>query len=148
MTYSRLTFAAITCAALVAGCSDLGSKPGERVRGPALLVHYGDTGTVTLPSSARVGVPVEISVTSFGGGCITKGETDVKVTGLLAEVRPYRHEMVRLRPNTACTSELRIFHHVVQVQFETPGDADVRVFGVTRPGDQAYMVARTLSVLP
>jgi len=131
----------------VAACSAFGPEGPETVRGAAILLHHGDTTTVTVPTSVRVGVPVSITATSFGGGCIAKGETELTLRGLEAEVRPYRYETIRLPPNMACTSELRIFQHTVTLEFEQPGVARVRVFGLRRPGETPYVVEREFPVL-
>ena len=120
----------------------------ERVRGPAILLFYGDTSSVSLPAAARVGVPFSITVVSFGGGCIAHGETELTVHELEAEVRPHRYEAVRLPPNVACTMELRIYRDTVSVEFGEPGEATVRIVGIRRPGDTPYLIERRLPVLP
>ena len=148
MSSRRPPLALLASFVALGACSVLGLEEPETVRGAAILLHYGDTTTVTLPTSARVGVPVSIAVTSFGGGCITQGETEFTLRGLEAEVRPYRYEAVRLPPNMACTDELRIFRHTVSLEFEESGDARVRVFGLRRPGDAPHVVERQLTVLP
>ncbi len=145
---SRRSLAVVVCSLALAACSAGGLDGPETVRGAAILVDYGDTTTVTLSTSVRVGVPLSITVTSFGGGCITRGETESTVRGLEAEVRPYRYEIVRLPPNMACTDEFRIFQHTTSLQFGEPGDAHVRVLGLRRPGDAPYVVEREVQVVP
>ena len=148
MSYRRPAVALLVSVVAVGACSVLSLEEPETVRGAAILLHYGDATTVTVPTSARVDVPVSITVTSFGGGCIAQGETEFTLRGLEAEVRPYRYETVRLPPNVACTDELRIFQHTISLEFEEPGDARVRVFGLRRPGDAPHVVERQLTVLP
>jgi hypothetical protein len=148
MSSRRSVLALLVPFVAVGACSELGLDEPETVRGAAILLHYGDTTTVTVPTSARVGVPISITVTSFGGGCIVQGETEFTRRGLEAEVRPYRYETVRLPPNMACTDELRIFQHTVSTTFEESGDARVRVFGLRRPGDAPHVVERQVPVLP
>ena len=147
ITYRPLV-ALLAGVAAVASCTATAPNEVEAIHGPALLVFYGDTTTVTMPASVQVGEPVSVTVTAFGGGCIGDGETDVTVSGLEAEVRPYRNERVRLPPNTGCTMELRLYTHTAVLTFAQPGEAQVRVVGLARPGDTPYTVVRSLTVLP
>jgi hypothetical protein len=117
-------------------------------RGPALLAFYGDTTSVELPETTRVGEATAVQFTSFGGGCIRPDTAEAEVSGLNAEVRPYRLEPAELPPNTACTSELRLDRNVVQLRFGQPGRARVRIVGLARPGDQPFVVERELLVTP
>ncbi|MDO8434615.1 MAG: hypothetical protein Q7S58_19640, partial [Candidatus Binatus sp.] len=103
-------------------------------------MHYGDTTTLSVPSSARVGVPISITVTSFGGGCIGPGETEVTFQDSGAEIRPHRYETVRLPPDMGCTRELRVFQHTATLQFAQAGEARVRIVGLARPGDAPFVV--------
>jgi hypothetical protein len=137
---------------LLAACATAGPDESlfldEGERGPALLAFYGDTTSVELPASARVGEAVTIRFTSFGGGCIRSASTEAEVSGLSAEIRPYRLEPTKLPPNTACTSELRMDRHVVELRFGHPGRARVRIVGLARPGDQAFAIEKELQVAP
>lgn len=128
-------------------CSSVGPGEGRTVRGPALLVLNGDVTEVQVPTTAQVDVPFMVEATSFGGGCIARGETDASVTGLTAEVRPYRYETIELPPGAVCSSELRIDHNTVRVQFATPGEGRVRIVGLARPEEQPYVVERGVSVV-
>ena len=147
ITYRPLV-ALLAGVAAVASCTATAPNEAETVHGPALLVFYGDTTTVIMPASVQVGEPASVKVTAFGGGCIGDGETDVTVSGLEAEVQPYRNERVRLPPNTGCTMELRLYTHTAVLTFAHPGEAQVRVVGLARPGDTPYTVVRSLTVLP
>ena len=128
----------------VLACSSTEPSGGHVVRGPALLAFYEAVTEVHIPTAVRVGVPFTVSATSFGGGCIGRGETRATVSGLLAEVRPSRSETL----GVPCTSELRLDQNAAPVQFDTPGAAQVRIVGLARPGEQPYIVERTVLVLP
>jgi hypothetical protein len=137
---------------LLAGCTaaapDDSSLFSAAERGPAVLAHYGDTAAVELPASVRVGEMAVVRFTSFGGGCISQDGTEAAVSGLTAEVRPYRTEPSELPPNTACTADLRIHQNVAELRFEEPGRARVRIVGVARPGDRPVVLERGLLVKP
>jgi hypothetical protein len=131
----------------LAACSSVGPREGQTLRGPALLAFYGDVTEVQVPSAVRVGVSFTVSATSFDGGCIARGETDVTVAGLTAEVRPYRYETIEVPSSSPCTSELRIDHNTVPVQFDIPGNGRVRIIGLARPGERPYVVEREVTVV-
>ncbi len=137
---------------LLAGCSAAGPDDApflrDSDRGPAVLAFYGDTTTIELAASTRVGEATTVRFTSFGGGCIRRDTTVAEVSGLSAEVRPYRLEPVELPPNTACTSELRLDQNVVHLRFVESGRALVRIVGLSRPGDQPFVIERELQVTP
>ena len=127
-------------------CAGSTEPSGVRTeRRPALLYFYSDSTRMALPDSAHRWQPVTVTITSYGGGCITQGETDVAVGDLLAVIRPYRYEAVG---PVACTAELRIFRHVATVQFAQLGLATVRVIGEQRPGDGPRAVQRVIAVVP
>jgi hypothetical protein len=135
---------------LLAACGAAGPDESLRHsdRGPAVLAFYGDTTSVELAASTRVGEATAVRFTSFGGGCIRRDTTVAEVSGLSAEVRPYRLEPTEPPPNTACTSELRLDQNVVQLRFVQPGRARVRIVGLARPGNQPFVIERELQVTP
>jgi len=137
---------------LLAACTAAGpddsSLPSSSERGPAVLAFYGDTTAVQVPASIRVGEMMTVRFTSFGGGCILQDRTETAVSGLTAEVRPYRREPTELPPNTACTAELRLHQNVAELSFAEPGRARVRIVGLARPGDQPFVLERDLLVTP
>jgi len=150
MISSRSALTVLLSVVTLVACSATEPPAGgpERIRGPAILLFYGDTSSVSLPVSSHVGVPFSLTVTSFGGGCIAHGGVEFTSRGLDAEVQPYRYEAVRLPPNMACTMELRVFRDTVSLEFDEPGDATVRAVGIRRPGDTPYIIERHLTVLP
>jgi hypothetical protein len=134
--------------ACTAGGPDDSSLLSGGERGPAVLAFYGDTTAIELPASIRVGEVATVRFTSFSGGCIRKDRTEAAVSGLTAEVRPYRREPSELPPNTACTAELRLDQNVAELRFAEPGLARVRIVGLARPGDQPFVLERDLLVTP
>jgi hypothetical protein len=137
---------------LLAACAGAGPDDSQLLnrgeRGPAVLAYYGDTTAVELAESTRVGEATAVQFISFGGGCIVQDTTVAEVSGLSAEVRPYRLEPTELPPNTGCTMELRLDQNVVQLRFAQPGRARVRIVGLARPGDRPFVVVRELQVAP
>ena len=137
---------------LLAACTAAGPDDSSLLsggeRGPAVLAFYGDTTAVQLAASIRVGEVTTVRFTSFGGGCILQDRTEAAVSGLTAEVRPYRREPRQLPPNTACTADLRIDQNVAELRFAEPGRARVRIVGLARPGDQPFILERDLLVTP
>jgi hypothetical protein len=137
---------------LVAACGAAGPDDSSLLRGgergPAVLAFYGDTTSVELAASTRVGEATTVRFTSFGGGCIRRDTTVAEVSGLSAELRPFRIEPTELPPNTACPSVLRLDQNVVQLRFAQPGRARVRIVGLARPGDRPFVIERELQVAP
>jgi hypothetical protein len=101
---------------------------------------------VTAPDTAKRLQPITVTITSYGGGCISQGETDVAISDLQAEIRPYRYEVVG--PDVVCTLELRVFEHVATLQFAKLGTATIRVLGERQPGTEAIEVHRLVVVVP
>jgi hypothetical protein len=139
----------LSAGSLLAACTGAGPDDSSLLsgatRGPAILAFYGDTTTLQLAASIRIGEVTSVRFTSFGGGCILHDTTEVTVSGLAAEVRPYRRQ---LPANTVCTAELRIDQNVAELRFAEPGHARVRIVGLARPGDRPFVVTRDLLVTP
>lgn len=143
---TQLPQLAATC--LLAACGMFGpddSSLGANERGLAILAFYGDTSDVQLPATVHVGEVTTVRLTSFGGGCIRQGITEVAVSGLTADIRPHRIEGP---PNAVCSAELRIVQNVAVLRFAEPGRARVRIVGLAQPGDRLLVLERNLLVNP
>lgn len=117
---------------LIAGCRDTGVGPDHaRVRGAIEL--YGNPIIITAAFTATAGVPYSVKVLTYGGGCVSKGQTESRQTGMTAEVEPYDLER---RSGGACTDELRVHEHIAMLRFEQPGEADITVRGRSEPSGQ------------
>ena len=113
-------------AVLVVACSALEPTFPE----PGLIIFYGDTADISAPASATRGVPFEVSVQTFAGGCTRAiARTETKISGTLVEIRPYNET----RRASNCTDDLLILTHTASVQFDQLGSATIRVIGEQRP---------------
>jgi hypothetical protein len=136
-----------------AACSGVGPSDTSPLRKgeppPAVLAFYGDTSTVELPDSARVGETVTLRVSTFGGSCVRPGEVGVVISELHAEVRPYLEEPPKdLPPTTVCTAELRIDWRVAHLRFDQPGRASIRIVGLAEPEERPFAIDTGLYVAP
>jgi hypothetical protein len=118
---------------------------GELQRRPAALRFYAESAQVTVPGEARAGEPFEVALTTYGGGCIREDTTEVRVTGLVAEVIPYQLAP-REGSSMVCTMELRFNRREIDVVFAERGAATVRIVGVSQPGDSALRIERRVNV--
>lgn len=126
--------------ALTMACS---GPTGPTPRTELGTIAFHDTEAVTqVPDSVRVGVPFEISVRTYGDGCVTGNGTEVQRHGRSVDVRPYDvHSGAQV-----CTDVLRMFDHRATVMLETPGQADIRFHGMERPTDSVITVTRSVVV--
>lgn len=138
----RFSFALLMLLAL-AGCKGLLGT--DHVRRPAVIEFTEvDPVEVEVPATATRGVPFEVAITTYGGGCVRQGDTQVEVSGLTATVEPY--ELVGVDEDVVCTLELRTFRNVAQVRFDQAGTARIRFRGVSRMANDIITVERTVAV--
>ncbi len=112
--------------------------------GRIYLSEY-DSAIVETPSAARRGEPVNVSVTTYGGGCVSADTTVATVSGLRAVVVPYQRQY-QPPASGACTLALRIERRTVPLIFATSGIAVVRVVGRSSRDDELIAVERRLTV--
>ena len=75
-----------------------------------------------VPETATVGVPIEMTITTGGDGCYDIGETEVAVTGRIAEVTPFDYVTTG---GGVCVDLLAFFEHKATVVFPEPGTARI-----------------------
>jgi hypothetical protein len=112
----------------------------RRERQLAWIRFYQDPMLVEIPNVVSRGVDFEVAVRTFGGGCISQGDTEVSIAGKTAEVRPFDIFVTHIPPNSACTSELRYYLHRATLRFTEAGLATVRVRGRAHPGGRGVVV--------
>ena len=138
--------AAILAAACSLGCGVFSTEPEIRWElRPGTVEFYDQPITIEVPEAATVGAPVVVTVGTFGGGCTAQGPTEVTVSGLAATVQPLDSSIVPF-PDLACTEELLVFEHRVELRFAEPGVATVRVLGRREPGGGPFEAERTIVI--
>ena len=111
----------LVVAALASSCADnnvdVAVEPGIVGR------NYPDP---VVPSSARIGEPFTVTVTTEGGGCRRLDSTDAVVMGDTAIVTPY-DAYLTYHDGTACTLDLRPLVHEVTLTFDMAGTKTVLI---------------------
>ena len=116
-----------------------GDGPSERVFGT--LEHYDDPFQAIVPVTAEVGRPFAVTVITYGGSCLKKGETTVETEGLRAEIRSYDYEITPV--NGACPDDLQFHDHTATVTFAEAGEAEVVFYGLKKDETGAVNVSHT-----
>jgi hypothetical protein len=147
--------------ALLAGCAALATAPDARSKSSASpggspdrvqvlgaiagFNHDDPRITVTQQDGA-----VTVRVTTYGGGCHSKGPTHVQVQGMEALVIPYDYTAP---PGTPCTLILLGFVHEATLRFDGRGTGRVRVRGMdhstisaANPRGDTITVERSIAV--
>ena len=105
----------------------------------------GDTVMIEAPERANRGVPFDIHVSTYGGGCVGSDTTVVSVAAQRATIVPYQRE--KLDPQLACLRILVIDRRRVRVVFESTGTATLRVIGRDgNPNGRIFAVERRIVV--
>lgn len=139
-TRPLFTAAALTALSLLAGC-DMLVEPEEGVR-TGVISFYDDPAVAIVPETVDAGVPFDVSIRTYGNGCMRQGETAVQTGGAVVDVRP---RDIHSGANV-CTDILNIFEHVAQVVLAEPGTAVVRFHGLQLPEDVPLTIERTVVV--
>lgn len=127
-------------ALLVAGCSGRAEAGPDRSLG--VIAFHGDPVVIEVPDTVPAGTPFDVSVRTYGDGCVTKGDTEVRQEGRTVNVRPYDvHSGAEI-----CTLQLKMFDHRATVTLDDPGPAEIRFHGRELPADSVLTVARSLIV--
>ncbi|TVR60216.1 MAG: hypothetical protein EA422_14185 [Gemmatimonadales bacterium] len=143
----------LTVFLLLASCSSPVELVGPDDEGRVLgaIEHYGDPARIEVPSHVSAGEPFTVTVTTYGGGCVSQGEVEVSLSGRQATVSPYDYDVradrrVTLPPNTICTAVLQHFTHEAELRFDHAGPARVTIRGQRRPSGEVISVNRTVLV--
>lgn len=140
---SAIVGAGAICSLIVAvsSCGGGPAGPGDgRLLG--VIAFHGHPVVVEVPDTVDAGEPFEVSVRTYGGGCLTKGDTEVEIRGRRVDVVPYD---VHSGENI-CTDNLAVFDHRVTVTIAEPGPAEVRIRGNEMPADKEVVVTREVVV--
>ncbi|NNM05134.1 MAG: hypothetical protein HKO65_08540 [Gemmatimonadetes bacterium] len=126
-------FATVSCDGL------LGPDEDRRV---GVIAFYQQPVTIGVPDTVQLGERFEVSVLTYGGGCLSEGETKIRVRGLQVDVTPFDiHSGAR-----ACTDDLRFFPHQTTVALPTPGLARFLFHGKQEPDGLRITVGRDVYV--
>ena len=130
----------LVAAVFLCACGGLfGPEEGRRL---GVIAFHGDPVVVEVPDSVGAGEPFQVSVRTYGGGCISKGDTEVEIEGRNVDVVPYDiHD-----GESNCTDDLALFEHRVTVTIAEPGLAEVRIRGNEMPADTQVVVTRRVVV--
>lgn len=120
----------------LAGCGSLFGPDDEEVLGR--LTYFGHPSGVHVPDTVTVGVPFEVSVRTYGGGCISFGRTSVEYASGAIDIRPYDVDSLA----DVCNDELIPFEHTAEVTVNTSGPWVVRFHGREVPPDSVIVIER------
>ena len=108
------------------------------------LEYYGGPFQASVPATATAGEPFDVTVVTYGAGCIEKGETTVQVDGLQTAIRPYD---VDTQPASGdCPAILRAHEHNASVTFAEAGEAKVVFYGLREDETGTLNVSHTRTV--
>ncbi len=139
--------ALLAFSALLLGCAAIGTETDDGTRPDAVRVmgeikgYNNDDPRIEIVPGTRSAL---VRVTTYGGGCHSRGDTEVRVDGMVATVTPYDYTAP---PGTVCTQPLISFIHEANISFPSSGTALIRVRGIDRSTRSAQnMIGDTITV--
>lgn len=112
-----------------------------------------DRPAVEHPGRVRAGEPLKVTIRSYGGGCEAAGGAEGWIRGLAAEVHPWDYTHMPEGPaglEYVCTTPLNIFKRTLDLVFDAPGTATIRVHGLRshgrEPGNPPVVLTSTAVV--
>lgn len=119
----------------MSGLADIGNvEPGLY---PGIIKFSDDPILIDVPDNASVGDSITIGLQTYGGGCVTKGETRLDQSTLSVEIAPF-DRVIDPGPQGACTHILKTFDHSVVVAFDQTGTANVTIRGREWPANKDF----------
>lgn len=92
---------------------------------------------ITVPNTVEAGSDFQISVITYGNGCVTAGDLGVVSTENRADVFVYDFTTAD-RPGVACTMIFKRLTHTATLRFTTPGAAVIRFWGRKQGGAEPF----------
>lgn len=129
-------------ALLLVACSDTAGVQQTEVLGT--VEFYRDPIVVAVPDTVQRGAPFEVSVATYGGGCMWIGPTKTMIWGNTIVVAPYDSTLVG--KDAVCTLELKTFPHTVTLAWPSSGEVTVAIHGLVRPTGVERTYLRTVVV--
>lgn len=124
-----------------------GANPGQDGRVLGTVQFYNDPVVIELPQRVVRGVGFTVTVWSYGGGCISRGDTQVELGTMQARILPSDHDVsLTFMGPRVCTLELRLFEHSATVRFDQAGVASVAIRGVPKPSGEVITISRDVIV--
>ena len=123
----RYLVAAVLTAASLGACNLTDSH--TRMQRPSLLlVAAEDSINFTAPDTVALNTDFNISVTSFGGSCDTKGPTDVlPLANGTIDFRPF--DITEVTPDKPCPFEIHSFTHTGTLKVSETGPRTITLWG-------------------
>jgi hypothetical protein len=136
----------VLAAIALAGCTIITGNEIRRERRLGWIRFHNDPVVVEVPGIVSRGVDFDVTVRTYGGGCVDQGDTEVTLSGAEAEVRPFDIFVVEMPDNYACTDILKRFTHRATLRFTQAGAATVRIRGRAAPDGEVIVVERQVTV--
>src|SRR3954463_8882911 len=130
----------------VSACNLVNPDRKRTEREAAYLRYAGLSESIVAPDTVMAGTPFEVSVRTFGGGCVDPGDTEIAIVGRVVELRPFDIFTTHLPRGFVCPLNLAVYTHRVSLRLDQTGATTVRAIGRADPGDTAMTVERTVFV--
>jgi hypothetical protein len=128
-----------TAELLAKGCGENTVPPVENLPAqvPGIIGFGADSlaDAVKIPAGIETGKEFEVTITTSGNGCFSKGETGVVMSDTGADIFVY-DMTTAVRPGIACTMILKQMTHTVTLKFSKRGEAVIRVWGRQQTGER------------
>ena len=123
----RYLIAAVLAAGSLGACNLMDSH--SRSQHPSLLrLAAEDSINFTAPDTVLLNTDFNISVTSFGGSCDTKGPTDVlPLANGTIDFRPF--DITDVTPDKPCPLEIHTFTHTGTLKLSVAGPKMITLWG-------------------
>lgn len=100
----------------------------------AVIIFFGDTTRISAPDTVAVGAPIDVSFSTFAGGCTRAVARDDVTTAVgIVEIRPY-DRTIGGGEIAICPADLFRLEHRLHLRLEKPGRYVVRLIGMKRGG--------------
>ena len=118
---------AVICLLLFFGCGQTGKE--NRIPGAIEIeTATGKESNLLAPAVAQAGRDFKVTISTYGGGCESKGGEEVTVSENTAIVEVYDFTTATSL-SSVCTLQLKQFPHTVTLRFEKPGEAIIKIVG-------------------
>lgn len=109
------------------------SQPGPAQRVLGALILGGTQEAISAPAVVGVGQDFPVTITTFGDGCVEKGDEGVILGVNDATIFVYDFTTAT-RPGVPCTTIFKRLQHTVTLRFTQPGEKVIRVWGRQEAG--------------